>query len=74
MAVDPRGRADRQGPDRGGPRRLNGSVLKVVRKGGSGEGLLAALRGLTASYVEHEDDPPEEEDGDDVKEEQGATR
>jgi CheY-like chemotaxis protein len=34
-------------------RRLNGSVLKVVRKGGSGEGLLAALRGLTASYVEH---------------------
>jgi len=30
-------------------RRLNGSVLRVVRKGGSPEGLLNMLRGLTAA-------------------------
>jgi CheY-like chemotaxis protein len=30
-------------------RRLNGSVLRVVRKGGSPEGLLQMLRGLTAT-------------------------
>ena len=45
-------------------RRLNGSVLKVVRKGGTGEGLLQALRGLTASYEEHEDDVDQDEDAD----------
>jgi CheY-like chemotaxis protein len=30
-------------------RRLNGSVLRVVRKGGNPEGLLQMLRGLTAT-------------------------
>ena len=39
--------------------RLNGSVLKVVRKGGTEEGLLAMLRGLTAACA------PKEGGGDD---------
>ena len=60
-------------------RRLNGSVLKVVRKGGSGEGLLQALRGLTASYEAHADDAAsgdaEDDDDSDVEEAQpGASR
>jgi CheY-like chemotaxis protein len=61
-------------------RRLNGSVLKVVRKGGSGEGLLQALRGLTASYVEHSEDSAgdagdDEDDDSGVQEAQpGASR
>jgi hypothetical protein len=43
-------------------RRLNGSVLKVVRKGGGPEGLIEALRGLTsaapaACEVTEEDEP-----------------
>jgi CheY-like chemotaxis protein len=55
-------------------RRLNGSVLKVVRKGGSGDGLLAALRGLTSSYEEHEQEQQGEEDEDDVEEEEAGAR
>ena len=46
-------------------RRLNGSVLRVVRKGGSGEGLLQALRGLTASYEAHADQVEDDDSADD---------
>jgi CheY-like chemotaxis protein len=42
-------------------RRLNGSVLRVVRKGGSPEGLLQMLRGLTATVASPaaQDAPPD---------------
>jgi CheY-like chemotaxis protein len=52
-------------------RRLNGSVLKVVRKGGSGEGLVQALRGLTASYVAHSEDAAAGGAGDDEDDDSG---
>ena len=51
--------------------RLNGSVLRIVRKGGSGEGLLQALRGLTASCavpLDEESSPRETADAPEERE------
>ena len=54
--------------------RLNGSVLRIVRKGGSGEGLLQALRGLTAScaVTVAEESPAERETADAPDEREAA--